>query len=120
LAKSLFKEDEQQGDLALVFASTRAYLGRDALSDLLGEEKKMNELANYLSGGDYMKAKAETAIAKAEIEKFRAEAATARAEAAKTRVEIIVLKMKLANVDLPTISSYTSLSIEEIEQILNS
>jgi hypothetical protein len=107
LAQSLFKEDEQQRDLALVVASTHALLGRGTLSDLLGGGKKMNELANYLSGGDYMKVKAEN-------DKIRSER-----EAEKTKVANIVLKMKLANFDLPTIRFYTGLSIEEIEQILN-
>jgi hypothetical protein len=72
----------------------------------LGGGEKMNELANYLSGGEYMKLKAEIA--------------TAKAEAAAARVAINVFKMKRDNLDLSTISSYTSLSIEEIEQILNS
>jgi hypothetical protein len=33
----------------------------------LGGEEKMNDLANYITGGDYMKAKAEAAAANAEI-----------------------------------------------------
>jgi hypothetical protein len=96
-----------------------------------GEEAMtMNDLANYITGGDYMKAKAEAARATVEIEKiradaekFRADAATAiekfKSEAEKARIIKSVFKMKLDNLDLSTISSYTGLSIEEIEQILN-
>jgi hypothetical protein len=40
-------------------------------------------------------------------------------EAEKARLIKSVFKMKLDNVDLPTISAYTGLSIEEIEHILS-
>jgi hypothetical protein len=81
----------------------------------LGEEEAMamNDLANYITGGDYMKAKADAAKAMAEIEKFRADR-----EAIKARHIKSVFKMKLDNFDLPTISYYLGLSIEEMEQIL--
>jgi hypothetical protein len=87
----------------------------------LGGEEKMNDLANYITGGDYMKAKADA-------EKFKADLATANGEvdkiradreAEKARLIKSVFKMKLANLDLPTISSFLGLSIEEIEQILS-
>jgi uncharacterized protein YaiL (DUF2058 family) len=140
LAKSLFNKEDQQKDLALLVRSTSSYLMKDQLKVLLGGEVTMIELANYLSDGEFMEAKAgmkaETARADAEkaradAEKARADRADAdkaraekdaekaRADAEKARLEKIIFKMKLSNLDLPTISSFTGLKIEEIEQILN-
>jgi hypothetical protein len=54
--------------------------------------------------------------AKVDAEKYRAD--TDR-ESEKARLVRSVFKMKLANLDLPTISSFSGLNIEESEQILN-
>jgi hypothetical protein len=144
VAGSLLEKTGQKKALSLTVGSLLPYLKRDLIRSLMGLKEKMyKDLLDYCFNGEYSAAIAdkkaaekETAIARAEKEeavaraekeaavaRAKIEAVVARAEKemadvrARADREKMALKMKLKEVDLPTISSYTGLSIEEIDQL---
>ncbi|MDR1606792.1 MAG: hypothetical protein LBT38_00055 [Deltaproteobacteria bacterium] len=109
-------------EFALVVASTYTHI-----KDELYGEDLMNQLADLKSGGKISKVK--NALPEKDAEIARIEKSTAETYAEIARIENAaaekaklikrVFKMKLDNLDLPTISLYSGLSVEEVEEILN-